>query len=302
MMHSPKRLQHITGYLMVVAAAIAFGANGTFSRLLFDRGVTPLNLTEMRLLLGGSFLLILLLMWRRHELKFSRHSLGWLAVYAVALIMVMLTYFVAISRVPVAVALVIQFTASAWMALAEAIWRRRWPPPAVIGAILLTLSGVVLLTGLWQNNLNGLDPLGLIFAVLALLAFVAYLLVGQRVGRDIPALPATTYAALLGGGCLIFFQPPWTFPAVTWQLSSLILIVLVGIVGMAIPFSLDLAALRRIDATRVGIVAMLELVAGSVIAYFWLDQRLSFWQVLGCLCVLVGVTVLQLEKPEPSID
>src|SRR5512138_140728 len=103
MMHSPKLLQHITGYLMVVAAAIAFGANGTFSRLLFDRGVTPLNLTEMRLLLGGSFLLILLLMWRRHELKFSRHSLGLLAVYAVALILVMLTYFVAISRVPVAV-------------------------------------------------------------------------------------------------------------------------------------------------------------------------------------------------------
>ena len=65
---------------------------------------------------------------------------------------------------------------------------------------------------------------------------------------------------------------------------------------MAIPFSFVLGSLRRIDATRVGIVSMLELVAAGIIAYFWLDQHLDLWQIIGCLLVLIGVTILQFEN------
>jgi len=66
--------------------------------------------------------------------------------------------------------------------------------------------------------------------------------------------------------------------------------------SMAIPFSLVLGSLRRIDATRVGIVSMLELVAAGIIAYFWLGQHLDAWQLTGCLCVMVGVAILQYER------
>jgi len=90
-------------------------------------------------------------------------------------------------------------------------------------------------------------------------------------------------------------QPPWAIPADTWTPQHLPWIVLVGIVGMAIPFSLVFASLRRIDATRVGIVSMLELVAAGVIAYFWLGQHLDVWQIAGGVAVLVGVTILQIE-------
>ena len=44
---------------------------------------------------------------------------------------------------------------------------------------------------------------------------------------------------------------------------------------------------------------MLDLVAAGVIAYFWLGQHLDLSQIVGCLLVLVGLTVLQYEKPEP---
>ena len=76
----------------------------------------------------------------------------------------------------------------------------------------------------------------------------------------------------------------------------LLLIFLMGTIGMAIPFSLVLGSLRRIDATRVGIVSMLELVAAGIIAYFWLGQHLDAWQLTGCLCVMVGVAILQYER------
>ncbi len=73
--------------------------------------------------------------------------------------------------------------------------------------------------------------------------------------------------------------------------------VLVGVIGMALPFSLEVAALRRLDATRAGIAAMFELPASAIIAFFWLGQRLDLWQILGCTLVLAGITLVQLEKP-----
>ncbi len=67
---------------------------------------------------------------------------------------------------------------------------------------------------------------------------------------------------------------------------------------MAIPFTLILGSLRRIDTMCVGIVSMLELPAAGIIAYFWLGQRLDAWQIAGCVLVLVGVAILQYEKSE----
>lgn len=287
--------QRPVGYLMVITAALLFGFNGNLSRLLFDDGITPVTLVELRMLIGGVCLLTVLLVGQRHGLKLQRRYWGWIVVFGLCLAMVTFTYFVAISRLPLAVANVIQFSATAWMTLGEAVWRRRMPSAFVITALLFTFGGIVLLTGVWRHSLNGLDRIGLLFSGLSIIAFIVYLLVGRRIGRDLPSITSTAYGAFVAGAFWLIVQPPWAIPASTWTLHHMLLIVLVGTVGMAIPFSLVLGSLRRIDATRVGIASMLELVAGGVIAYFWLGQHLDVWQIAGCLSVTVGITLLQVE-------
>src|SRR6266704_1180470 len=231
-------------YLMVVASSLLFGFNGNLSRLLFDEGITPVTLVEFRMLIGGVSLLAVLLLGQRQALKLQRRYWGWIVLFGLSLAVVTFTYFVAISRLPLAIAYVIQFSAPAWMTLGGAIWRRKMPSTFVITALALT---------------------------------------------------ATTYGAFVAGVFWLIVQPPWVIPAGTWTVPHMLLIAVVGIVGMAIPFSLVLASLRRIDATRVAIVSMLELVAGGVIAYFWLGQHLDVWQIAGCLSVMVGITILQVE-------
>jgi len=288
----------LIGYLMIVAATVLFGFNGTLSRLLFDDGVSPTTLVEMRMLIGGVCLLVVLLASRRKEMKVPRRSAGWLFAFGLSLAFVTFTYFVAISRLPIAIALVIQFSASAWMVLGETIWFRRRPSVYVLVALLLTFGGILLVTGVWRLSLNGLNSIGLLFAALAILTYIAYLLLGRRVGRDIPPLTTTGLGALIAGAFWLVAQPPWSIPANTWTPNHLFLISLVGTIGMAIPFSLVLGSLRRIDATRVGIASMLELVAAGVIAYFWLGQHLDGWQLMGCLLVMIGVAILQYEKQD----
>ncbi len=100
---------------------------------------------------------------------------------------------------------------------------------------------------------------------------------------------------MVAGVFWLFVQPPWNIPANTWTVNHLLLIILVGIIGIAIPFSLVLGSLRRIDATRVGIASMLELVAAGFIAYLWLGQHLNPGQITGCVLMIAGIIIVQVE-------
>lgn len=290
--------QKTIGILLILAAAVLFGINGSLSRLLFDNGVTPVTLVEFRMIIGGLCLVGVLCIRQRQSLKLSWAVSGWIIAFGLSMALVTYTYFVSISRIPIAVTLVIQFTAPAWLLLGGALWRRRVPSWHVLIAVALTIGGVVLVTGIWQQRLNGLDGIGLLFALFALVMFILYLIMGRKVGIYLPPISATASGALVASLFWLLVQPPWSVPASTWNPHTFVLIVLVGIVGMALPFSLELAGLRRLDATRAGIAAMFELPASAVIAFFWLGQELTFWQIVGCGLVLAGITMVQLEKPE----
>jgi drug/metabolite transporter (DMT)-like permease len=290
------------GYLMVMTASLLFGFNGNLSRLLFDAGISPVTLVQFRMLIGGLCLLVVLLVGWRKALFVHRRYWGWLLAFGLSLALVTYTYFVAISLLPIAVALVIQFSAAAWMTLGEALWHRRWPSPYIVVALLCTFGGILLLTGIWRLTLNGLNVVGLLYAFFSLLTFIAYLVLGRRIGRELSPLSTTTYGALVATVFWFCVQPPWSIPPSTWIPQHFLLICMVGIFGMAIPFTLTIGSLRRLDATRVGIASMLELVAAGVIAYFWLGQHLAIDQIVGSLFVLAGLTVLQSEKPAVSAD
>lgn len=294
---SPERTDRLQGYSMVIAAATLFGVNGSLSRSLLDAGISPVTLVEFRMLFGWLILCALLLVSRQiGGLRLVLRYWKRVVIYGISLALVTFCYFLAISRLPIAITLVIQFSASAWMAIGESVWRRKFPSRVMIIAILLTLSGVMLVTDVWRARLGGLDVLGLLYALFSLLTYVAFLLMGRNVGKHVPALQSTTWGAFVASVFWLVLQPPWTVPVATWQAGHVLLIVLVGVIGMAIPFVLVQNALRRIDATRVGIVAMFELVAGGVVAYFWLGQHLNVGQIIGCALVLVGIAILQYEQ------
>src|SRR5581483_9929894 len=164
---------------MVAGGAILFGVNGNISTLLFNDGVTPLTLISFRMLIGGVCLLAVMLFWQRKALKAPRRHWAWIVIFGLVLAMSTFTYFLAISRLPLAVALVIIFTSATWIALGEALWERRMPSRQVLISLALSLSGVVLLTGIWHTSLNDLNVPGLLYALLALVTYTAYLLCGR---------------------------------------------------------------------------------------------------------------------------
>jgi drug/metabolite transporter (DMT)-like permease len=221
--------------------------------------------------------------------------------------MVQWLYFVAIHRLPIGIALLLEYLAPilialwAWLVLREPVRRRIW------AALLLALAGLTLVVEVWSGI--SLDGLGVAAALSAAVAYSVYVLMAERaVGRRDPAS-----LLCFGFGFAALFwavvQPPWRFPAAQlgddvsllgrlsgWSLPVWLLLVFVVVVGTMITFLLVTAALRHISATRVAIIAMLEPVVAGIVAFAWLGESFGALQLVGGGVVLAGIILAQTAR------
>jgi drug/metabolite transporter (DMT)-like permease len=221
--------------------------------------------------------------------------------------LVQLFYFLAIRRLPVGIALLIEYLAPLLVALwarfvgGEAVRRRIWV------ALGLALLGLSLVVDVWGGV--SLSGAGVAFALLGALSYVVYLLLADHAvaGRD--ALSLLAYGFLFASLFWAAIQPWWTFPAgivgsdVTLlgrladsHLPVWSLLLWMVVLGTMAPFALIVGALRHLSATRVGIIAMLEPVAGALVAYVWLDETLGTVQLTGGAIVLAGIFLAQTAR------
>ena len=294
---------------MAVAAAALFAVNGTVSKvILTGGGLTTLRLTELRA--TGAFLALVafLLLTRPHRLRVGRDEVPLLLLYGiVGFALVQWLYFVAIERLPIGIGLLLEFTAPVLVALwarlvwHEAVRRRVWV------ALALALAGLALVAEVWQDV--RLDAVGVAAGLVAAGGLAMYFLVGRaRDGATRPRLPplprARRRGGLLGGRPAVVGIPVRrprgvgrargavrVGSAPVWALCLWMVVP-----GTIVPFALSIGALRHLPATRVSIVAMLEVVLASIVAWAWLGETLSTAQLLGGGVVLVGVVLAQTSR------
>jgi drug/metabolite transporter (DMT)-like permease len=296
------------GYGLVAAASTLFAFNGSVSKVILDSGLSSLRVTEVRCTGALIGLAGLLLFTRPAALRSSRRELLRLAAFGIfGVCFVQLFYFLAIHRLQIGVALLIQYVAPLFVALwarfvlKEHVRRRLWV------AIFLSLAGLSLVVDVWSGVT--LSAWGVIFAFAAAITFAFYVLTAERaVGRRDP-LSLLCYGFLFASLVYAVVQPWWSFPfriaarsislqgnLDSWHLPIWALMLWMVVLGTIVPFLLIVGSLRHLRATRVAVVAMLEPVVGSAVAYAWLDQRLGAQQLIGGAVVLAGIVLAQTAR------
>jgi drug/metabolite transporter (DMT)-like permease len=294
---------------MVLTAASLWALNGAVSKVILQSGgVSSERLTQVRA--TGAFLLLfaVLLAWRRRTLRVTRRELPFLAVFGVCgLALVAWFYFVAIERLEIGVALLIQYVAPVLVALYaryvlhEPVRRRIW------AALALSLVGLSLLLQL-PNGVE-LDGIGLLASAGAALTFALYILMADRGIERRSSSSLLAYGFLFAALFWALLQPWTSFPwellddsvSLLGRLESIELPVwlLMGwmvVLGTIVPFGLLVAALRHVTPTRAGILAMFEPVAGTIVAYLWLREELDPMQLAGAAVVLSGILLAQTSR------
>src|SRR3954451_20308901 len=170
------------GYALAASAATMWALNGSLSRLLLDGGVSALRLAELRGVLSFVMLAAALAIARPRLLRIRRQDIPRLAFLGiVGLAGVHATYFFAISRLDVGVALVIQYLGPLLVLLWLRLAHRRRLPHALWAAAALSLVGCFLVVEAWSPS--SLDVLGIVAAFLAAVTFAIYLYTSEQAGH-----------------------------------------------------------------------------------------------------------------------
>jgi len=293
------------GYAMVATAATLFAVNGSVSKVVLDSGLSSLELAQIRATCAALGLLAFLAVFARPRLRVDRRELLFLAAFGVVgVALVQWLYFVAIHNLPVGVALLIEFTAPLFVALfarfvyKEQIRRRIWV------AVILCIAGLAIVVEVWAGV--AFSTVGVTAALGGAFGLTAYLLMAERERRHRDPVSLSFYGFLFAAALWAVVQPLWKFPwDVLGETVSLqgnlsehsspvwLLVAFIIVVGTMVTFSLLTGALRHISATRASIVATLEPVIATVVAWIWLGETFGATQLIGGAVVLAGIFLAQ---------
>ena len=300
--------QPAIGYAMALGAGTLFAINGTVSKVILESGLSSLRLTEVRSTGALIGLFLIILATHPEALRTNRRELLYLAAFGVfGVAFVQLFYFLAIHRLQIGVSLLIQYLGPLIVAVIahfvfkEHVRRRLWV------AIALALVGLTLVVNLWSGV--SLDGLGVLFSLLSACTFAGYMLFAERGLRRRDPISLLCYGFLFASLFWSIAQPWWSFPFdVPGKSVSLLghlsdthlpvwaLLAWMIVLGTIVPFMLIVGSMRHISATRAGIVAMVEPVVASVVAYAWLNETLSTTQLIGGMVVLLAIILAQSSR------
>jgi drug/metabolite transporter (DMT)-like permease len=284
--------QPAIGYAMALGAGTLFAVNGTVSKVVLESGLSSFRLTEVRCTGALIGLFLIIVATRPGALRTDRRELLYLAAFGVfGVALVQLFYFLAIHRLEIGISLLIQYLGPllvalfAYFVLKEHVRGRLWI------ALALALGGLTLVVDLWHGV--SLDGLGVLFSLCSAVTFAAYLLLAERaVGRRDPIsllcfgfpfdVPGRSVSLL--GRLSDQHLPVWLL--LTWMI----------LLGTIVPFFLIVGSMRHITATRAGIVAMIEPVVASVVAYAWLGETMNGTTLIGGAVVLCGIVLAQTAR------
>jgi drug/metabolite transporter (DMT)-like permease len=281
---------------LVVSGALLFILNAGVSRVAIRAGVDATSLTSLRV--TGAFVVFAALATalRPRALRppRGRDLLLLLALGLVGVAALQWTYFVAIDRLPLGVALLLEYTAPVLVALwarfvqHEQVRRRMWI------AIALSLGGLALVAQVWRGL--AFDGLGVLAGLGAAVCFATYFLLGEQQVNDADPLAVILWSFLVAAVALNVAQPVTSIDSGVltssssllgalegWQLPVWALLAWIIVAGTVVPFFAALLALRHLPATMVTMVAMLEPVGAATLGWAWFDETLSPPQLVGAV-------------------
>ena len=294
-------LTRYKGEILTSLGAVFFSFNGVVAKLVLTSGLSSMRLTQVRC--GGAFIFLGLYIFLRYrdKLNAKREDLPLLFAYGIiGFLLVQALYFVAIARLNVSVALILEFTAPIWIVLWLRFVKHKVVPRLMWVAIFLAFGGLVLIAQVWKGRT--LDPIGVAAALLDGVVLAAFFLLGEKLTakRDVESLMVYGFGfASLG---LAIAMPLWSYPTeiftqsmnlqgrfAAYNMPGWVLIAWVIIMGTIVPYLLVVKGLKLLSASTSSVMGMAEPVLAGVFAWIWLSETWNFIQLVGGVTVIIGI-------------
>jgi drug/metabolite transporter (DMT)-like permease len=294
------------GYVLLLTGAVLFGMTGPVGKVILEAGIEPARLAALRNTGSAVGLTIVLAFGGRRRFRVERREIPALIVVGLCgAALIQWCYFVAVDRLPIGIALLLEFTAPVLVALYSRFVLRDILPRRVWLGLTAALIGLALVAQVGGGG-DGLDPVG-VAAGLAAAGFLAtFYLVGKHSLASRDPISVSWWMFVVASVFWAVVEPWWQFDAGVLREQVSLLgtfadvfvplwapVLWIIVLGTLLPYALTMAALHHLTPTTTGIVGMVEPVVATAVAWAWLSQALSPTQIAGGVLVLVAVGIVQ---------
>ncbi|MGF1566730.1 MAG: DMT family transporter [Nodosilinea sp.] len=268
---------------LVMGAMVSTQMGSALAKSLFGQ-VGPLGMVLLRVGLAA----LVLIAWQRPRLRgHSPRAYRLLVGFGLSLAVMNAFFYCAIARIPIGVAVALEFSGPLLVALLHS---RRWLD---VLWVALAAVGIVLLSPL---NTAALDGLGVTFALLAGVAWGSYIMLSARMGQVFAGGEGLALSMAVGAVVLL--------PVGIWAdgialLSPRILLLGLGValLASALPYSLEMAALRQMPVNVFGVLMSLEPAIAATIGFVALGEMLTVQMVLAIALIMAAAAGVSLAQP-----
>jgi len=280
------------GVAAVVVAAALWGLGGTVAAALFRRGADPLKVVAVRTWIAAGGLLVIWMV-RRPGAVVVR--LPWRSIlgFGISVAVANASLFLAIDRLPVAVALVLQNLAPLLVVAWGVVATGRFPAPRTILGLSVALASVALVVELPTAPIAEINLVGVVFGILTAAAVASYSAFGATAARRCGALTTTTWAFVISSVGWVGYQVPRGVLELAQRPDLLLGAIALGIFGTLVPFLLFSWGTARVGPTIGAVSISLEPLFGAALAWVWLGQKLTATQLVGAVVLLAVLADVQ---------
>ncbi len=297
------------GLLLGVFSALAFSSSGPFVKPLLEAGWSLGAALLVRMAVAGAILspaLVIAVRARPGLLRRWWRLIAGFGLFGVA--GCQLFFFSALQRMPVAVALLIQYLAPVLLVALAWIRTRRAPSRVVLIGSLVSVVGLVLVVDISGARF---DLLGTLLALAAAVCVGAYFLIAERVGDDLPPLALAAAgllsgAALIGVLCLVGVLP-FAAPNVTvvlggQHIAGLVAIGWIAAVATTLGYAFGVMAVPRLGSRLASFVGLSEVLFALGFAWLLLGEAPAAVQLAGGALIVVGVVLVRSDASGPTLS
>jgi len=295
--HEP-RLSRL-GYVYVVLAAGLWALSGTAAKYLFQGGMSPFELVQLRTTISAAMLFVWLAVRKRSLLSIARKDYLYFPLLGIMLGAMQFTYLYSISRIQVAAAVLLQYQAPALIAAYALFFNRKRLSVVTLASLFGAVMGCYLMVGAYNLDLLHMNRAGIISGLASAVAFALYSVRSEYGMRTYAPWTMLFYALLFAAVIWNVLHPPFSAFHARYGASAWQWILFIGLFGTVLPFGLYNEGIKRICSTRASITATLEPVMAGVVAYGFLGEMMEPWQIMGAGIVIASILLLQ-AKQDPG--
>ena len=300
------------GEFLLILGAFFFSLSGIIVTVVMKH-LPALRLAEFRSVSAVTILGTYVLLTRPEIIKVKISELPRLALYGVVgFAFVNFGYLFGIQRgVPLGLVLIIEFTASIWIALWIKFIRKGFVSSEMWLGVSLSFTGLILVAKVWEGFT--FDLLGLLAATLCAFCLSAYFMMSERIGKNREPIATMIFGMGFASIFWLIVLPPWSFPfevfstqmdlggiAKGTMLPGWLLIGSAAILGTVVPYMLVLSGMKMLTASTSSVIGMMEPVIAGAFAWIWFGQSWDFIQLIGAAIVLVGIYLADRAKTVAS--